>query len=275
MTMLKPRLLAATTPLDRLVKNLDQLSNLIEKTNNSVEASQLCKDCYQLAAHLEPYLKANTTPHSQSLNLIEEVTESEDWQQDYSDKKTVRKLENGMLSGHVEGQFLKMIVHMTQAKNILEIGMFTGYSALAMAESMPSTGKLIACEVDSYAADIAQKCFDASPHGNKITIKLGAAQDTLQELAEDNQSFDLVFIDADKTGYWTYYQTLLGENLVSSGSFICVDNTLLQGRPYFNDGEVSDNGSAIAQFNQNLAMDDRVEQVILPLRDGLTIIRCK
>ena len=185
----------------------------------------------------------------------------------------MRQLEQEMLSGHVEGQTLKMFVHMTRARRILDIGMFTGYSALAMAEALPPDGQLIACEVDSYVATFAQNLFQQSTHGSKIQVELGSALETLDRLASLDEPFDLVFIDADKQEYVQYFQTLLDRNLLSPNGFICVDNTLFQGQVYLPRAERSPNGEAIAQFNQIVQQDDRVEQVLLPLRDGLTIIR--
>jgi caffeoyl-CoA O-methyltransferase len=177
-----------------------------------------------------------------------------------------------MLSGHVEGQLLKMLVHATRATRVLEIGMFTGYSALAMAEAMPTRGQVIACEIDADVAAFAQRCFDDSPAGEKITIRVGPALDTLGELAETGRQFDLVFIDADKAGYAGYLNALLEKGLLAAHALICVDNTLMQGQPWLS-AALSPNGVAIAEFNEMVAADPRVEQVLIPLRDGLTLIR--
>jgi caffeoyl-CoA O-methyltransferase len=177
-----------------------------------------------------------------------------------------------MLSGHVEGQALKMLVHATRATRVLEIGMFTGYSALAMAEALPGDGQVIACEIDSGVAAFAERCFRESASGHKIVVKVGPAQRTLRELSEAGQRFDLVFIDADKAGYLGYLTTVLDTGLLRPHGLICVDNTLMQGQPWL-PGEPTANGAAIADFNQAVAADPRVEQVIIPLRDGLTLIR--
>jgi caffeoyl-CoA O-methyltransferase len=175
-----------------------------------------------------------------------------------------------MLSGHVEGQALKFLVHLADARRVLEIGMFTGYSALAMAEALPDDGVVVACEIDQEVATFAQSCFDGSPAGHKITVEVGPAIDTLRRLA--GMQFDFVFIDADKSGYLDYVEFLLNSDLLSPRAVIAVDNTLLQGQPYA-DTEISINGAAIAGFNAALTYDSRVEQVLIPLRDGLTLIR--
>lgn len=261
------------TPLGILAKTLLEIVQKIEAID-TVEPTLKAEivHAYQLAAGLDPYLEKCTTPESEPLRELAFNTAQEKWSQKWEEQVTEIPLEEEMLSGHLEGQVLQMFVKMTQAVNILEIGMFTGYSALAMAEALPSEGYLVACEVDPYVAQFAQECFNNSPHGHKIKVKVGPALATLQQLAEAKESFDLVFIDADKKGYIDYFNYLLESHLLSAKGIICVDNTLLQGEPYLNQ-ERSSNGEAIAQFNHHVANDPRVEQVLLPLRDGLTIIR--
>ena len=226
-----------------------------------------------LAAGMEPYLEACTTAESQPLRVIAQKTRGAEWSKLSGDGATTLTLEQEMLSGHVEGQTLKMFVHMTRAKTVLDIGTFTGYSALAMAEALPPDGRLIACEVEQYVAELAQGLFLGSPHGTKISVKLGPALETLTQLERIGESFDLVFIDADKKGYIQYFQKLLDTNLLARQGFILVDNTLLQGQAYLPAESRTANGEAIASFNRAVAEDPRVEQVLLPLRDGLTIIR--
>jgi caffeoyl-CoA O-methyltransferase len=155
---------------------------------------------------------------------------------------------------------------------VLEIGMFTGYSALAMAEALPANGEVVACEVDTYVAEFAQQCFKESADGSKISVRVAPALETMQQLAAAGEVFDLVFIDADKAGYIDYLNLLLTTGLLAPGGLICADNTLMQGQPYLS-GIPTPNGIAIAKFNQAVANDVRVEQVLLPLRDGLTLIR--
>ncbi|MEM7727460.1 MAG: class I SAM-dependent methyltransferase [Cyanobacteria bacterium P01_A01_bin.45] len=262
------------TPLGILAKQLEEIVQTTNQlTDIPAEVKAQISFAYRLATGLDPYLEKVSTTQSASLASLADKTAYEAWNQRFSDGTTVRQLEQEMLSGHVEGQALKMFVHMSSAKRILEIGMFTGYSALAMAEALPADGKLIACEVDPYAAEFGEKAFKESEHGLKIKVEVGSALDTLNKLAKIGESFDLVFIDADKKEYVQYFQILLDTDLLVPGGFILVDNTLLQGQPYLPSNERTPNGDAIAQFNQAIASDPRVEQVLLPLRDGLTIIR--
>ena len=262
------------TPLGILVQQLEKTLELADSAGHSELMTSL-KQAYDLAAGLDTYVNDYSTKESAALSQLAEKTAVEDWSKLFSDEETVVQLEQEMLSGHLEGQTLKMFVHMMGAKRILEVGMFTGYSALAMAEALPEDGYMVACEVDEYVANFAQNCFQASPHGSKIEVKVAPALETMRQLADAGESFDLVFIDADKPGYVDYFNLLLETGLLAPNGFICVDNTLLQGQPYLSPDQRTPNGEAIARFNQVVADDSRVEQVILPLRDGLTIIRRK
>ncbi len=260
------------TPHGILVEQLAQIAEKIDKEESIEDIKSAVKEAYNLAAGLEPYISAYTTNESPELTALARKTASEDWSKRFSDGETVRQLEQEMLSGHVEGQTLKMFVRMVKAKRVLEVGMFTGYSALAMAEALPNDGYLIACEVDEYVAQFAQDCFAKSPHGQKIIVKVAPALETLKELAGAGESFDLIFIDADKKEYIEYFQIILDSDLLVPGGIISVDNTLMQGQAYLEPEKRSINGNAIAEFNRLVANDKRVEQVILPLRDGVTLI---
>lgn len=270
----QPTTARPVTPLGILAEQLESIVQEVNKqTGLSAELKAKLNFVWRLAAGLDPYLEECTTGESASLAALAKKTSVEAWTQRFDEGATVRPLEQEMLSGHVEGQTLKMFIHMTKAKRVLEIGMFTGYSALAMAEALPADGELVACEVDPYTAEFGKAAFRASPHGEKIRVEVGSALETLDKLAEAGESFDFVFIDADKKEYVQYFQTLLDKNLLKPEGFICVDNTLLQGQVYLPVENRTANGEAIAQFNHVVAADKRVEQVLLPLRDGLTIIR--
>jgi caffeoyl-CoA O-methyltransferase len=259
------------TPTSILAGKLQELSGRLGASDIDQASKQLLQEAVELAGGLDPYLSRWTTPESSDLARLTDRTEAEDWRV-RSQGAATGQLEQEMLSGHVEGQLLKMLVHATRASRVLEIGMFTGYSALAMAEALPAGGEVIACEIDPDVAAFAQRCFDDSSAGEKITVRIGPALQTLEELAQAGQRFDLVFIDADKAGYAGYLDALLEKGLLAPQALICVDNTLMQGHPWIS-SEASPNGRAIAAFNEAVAADPRVEQVILPLRDGLTLIR--
>ncbi|WP_375481276.1 O-methyltransferase [uncultured Jatrophihabitans sp.] len=223
-----------------------------------------------LAGGLDPYLDECTTAQSPALAELARRTGSHDWTHVGDDVGVL--VEQEMLSGHVEGAALRMLVRMAGARRVLDIGMFTGYSALAMAEALPPDGVVVACEINADVAAFAADSFRASPAGRRITIEVGPAHATLRALAAAGERFDFVFVDADKAGYLDYVHTLLDDGLLAPGGTICIDNTLMQGEPWLS-GTPSANGTAITDFNAALAGDPRVEQVLLPLRDGMTLAR--
>lgn len=261
------------TPLGILTEKLAHLLHQAQALSLPPQMIEELQQSWQLASGLDPYLVTHTTAESSAMALLAIRTAEENWSQRFAAGDTQVPLEQEMLSGHVEGQTLKLFIHMVQAKKVLEIGMFTGYSALAMAEALPAEGQLIACEVDTYVAEFAQTAFKESPHGTKIRVAIGPALDTLKQLAAAGETFDFVFLDADKGNYVAYFETLLDTNLLPINRFMAVDNTLFQGQVYLPPNQRTANGQAIAQFNQVVAADPRVEQVILPLRDGLTLLR--
>ena len=226
------------------------------------------RECRDLIVGLDPYLEDCTTAESPDLQALARRTREVDW----AGGPGAGYLEQEMLSGHVEGQLLKMLVHLTRAERVLEIGMFTGYSALAMAQALGPQGQVVACEIDEYVAGLAREFLAASQHGHKVSVRVAPALDTLTESARAGERFDLVFIDADKAGYAGYLRAVLDLDLLTPHAVICADNTLLQGQPYAG-GHPTANGEAIAAFNRDVAADPRVEQVLVPLRDGLTLIR--
>ena len=260
------------TPLSILAAKLEHLSQRLEASDGvDAELKSELRQARELAGGLDPYLSHCTTPESPALGLLVHRTQAEDWSR-HSGDEAVAQLEQEMLSGHIEGQTLKFLVHLTRAKWVLEIGMFTGYSALAMSEALPDGGEVVACEIDPYVAEFARRCFSESPSGHKISVKVAPARSTLEQLSTANKTFDLVFIDADKAGYTAYLNMVLDTDLLAPDGLICADNTLMQGQPY-SSREPTINGAAIAAFNRAVAEDPRVEQVLLPLRDGLTLIR--
>lgn len=172
-----------------------------------------------------------------------------------------------MLCGRVEGRFLNMLVKLTQAKFCVEVGTFTGYSALSMAEALPSEGELITCEIRTRHANIAQKYFNLSPHGHKIKLKLGKALEILHTISKP---IDFCFIDADKLNYQNYYDILLPK--VKSGGLLIFDNALYSGevlKPLSKDAKI------IHALNLQVKADPLVEQVMLTERDGILLVRKK
>jgi len=201
---------------------------------------------------VEQFARDHTEPESQlHLRLREE---------------TYRVMERPQMQvDAIEGRFLKMLVRLTAARRILEIGMFTGYSALMMAEGLPEDGQLITCEVDPKAEAIARRYFSESPHGHKITIRMGPALETIKTLSGP---LDLIFIDADKANYSNYYEASLP--LLKPGGLLIADNVLWSGRVL--DPQDEDD-HAIVAFDRMVQSDLRVENVCLTVRDGMMLAR--
>jgi caffeoyl-CoA O-methyltransferase len=170
-----------------------------------------------------------------------------------------------MMVGALEGQFLKMLVGLTGARRILEIGMFTGYSTLALAEALPKGGTIVACEIDPVAADIAKRYFAESSHKDKIEVRVGAAAEILKRVWGP---FDLCFIDADKENYGVYYEACL--ELTRARGLMVIDNVLRDGRVL---DPQDDCTKSLDALNKRIRSDPRVENVLLPVRDGIMLVR--
>jgi caffeoyl-CoA O-methyltransferase len=204
---------------------------------------------------IDKYVEEHSSPISELLNELEkETAEQTDCPQ--------------MLCGQVEGMLLQMLIKVTGAQKVVEIGTFTGYSALMMAEGLPENGELLTCEISTKNAEIARRYFAKSPVGDKIRLELRPAMNTLRTF--DDETIDFVFIDADKASYVQYYEESF--RILKRGGLIVVDNTLWSGQVLDPDDSES---QAIALFNETVKKDDRVEKVILTVRDGIYLIRKK
>lgn len=183
----------------------------------------------------------------------------------------LRQINPRMISGHLQGRVLSMIAKMIRPARILELGTFTGYSALCLAEGLDDNGRLDTIEIDDELEDVIRNNIARSPFADKITLHVGDALEIIPKLG---MKYDLVFLDADKSAYSLHYEAAL--EALKPGGFILADNTLWSGKVveaahHHNDKQTHE----ILHFNDSLVNDERVEQVILPLRDGLTIIRKK
>ena len=208
------------------------------------------------------------------MNIDKYITQHSDAEPAYLsniNRKTHLKIINPrMLSGHLQGRVLAMFCQMIQPERVLELGTFTGYSALCMAEALPDNGVLHTIECDDELEDFILENFAGSVHGKKIRLHIG---DALTVIGQLDETFDLVFIDADKREYLAYYEAVLPK--LNTGGFILADNTLWDGKVVQKVVPNDHQTIEIMKFNDFVAADTRVEKVMLPLRDGLTIIRKK
>ena len=214
---------------------------------------------------LSEYIEQHSSPESEVLQRITRSTHLE-------------VINPRMLSGHVQGRVLSMLSQMIQPKRILELGTFTGYSALCLAEGLTEDGKLITIEHNDEMEDSIRRNLALSPLGEKVELIIGDAKETLRRLGHKikgdkakGEEFDLVFIDADKKEYCDYLDLVLP--LMRKGGWILADNTLWDGHIIDPAYDKDRQTVALRAFNDKVAQDTRLEKVILPLRDGLTIIR--
>ncbi len=202
---------------------------------------------------IEAYAAAHSLPESPVRKALREETE--------------RTMEFArMLVGPLEGAFLHMMTRLVRAQRVLEIGMFTGYSALCFAEALPDEGRVVTCEVDEESAAVARRFFAQSPHGRKIEIRMSPALETMAGL---KGPFDLIFIDADKVNYLNYYRR--GMELLSPRGVMLIDNVLWDGE-VLRDLPPDDRTAAIQELNRVVACDARVTAVLATIRDGILVI---
>lgn len=205
----------------------------------------------------EKYLLEHTTPQSEALNWLQRQT-------------NIRTNYPRMLSGAVQGRLLTMLVKMTGARNILEIGCFTGYSSISMAYGLPEDGHIDTLEINDELEDLILEGFSRAGVSGKVSLHIGDAKETLSRLSGP---YDLVYLDANKREYCDYYELVLP--LLRPGGVILADDVLWDGKLYQDPLPSDKQTRGIAAFNDMVVRDPRVEVVILPLRDGLSIIRKK
>ncbi|MBS5525241.1 MAG: class I SAM-dependent methyltransferase [Alistipes sp.] len=211
---------------------------------------------------LEKYVHEFSEPEEELLHELDRET-------------NLRAVAPRMLSGHIQGRLLEMLVQMMRPRRVLEIGTFTGYSALSMAAGLDEGAELHTVEVDDEQEEFIRSYFARSPHGDKITLHIGSALEIAPKLGE----FDMVFIDGDKREYPAYYRMLMGDDggqrLVHGGSVLIADNILWSGKVVQPIAHNDRHTQALVEFNRMVVEDPRVENVIVPLRDGLNLIRIK
>ncbi len=208
---------------------------------------------------LEQYIHNHTSPEEELLRQLDRET-------------NLRVVQPRMISGHIQGKLLELIVRTQRSKRILEIGTFTGYSALCMAAGLDDDGEIHTIEVDDELESFAASFFSRSVHSHKIHQHIGSALDVAPQIGG---RFDLVFIDGDKREYPDYYRMLMDSKLVGSGSLLIADNILWSGKVVEPLQKNDKHTRALLEFNEMVQSDPRVENVILPIRDGLTFIYIK
>jgi caffeoyl-CoA O-methyltransferase len=203
---------------------------------------------------IEAYAEAHSIPESSVCRALREETQ-----------RTMEYPQ--MLVGPLEGAFLKMMTNVVGAKRVLEIGMFTGYSALCFAEALPEDGTVITCEINENSAAVARRYFAQAQCGSKVSIRMGPALDTMRTFSSP---FDLVFIDADKANYLNYYRRAL--DLLAPNGVILIDNVLWSGE-VLKQPPPDESTAAIQELNRTVAADTRVTAVLATIRDGILVVK--
>jgi len=257
------------TPMDRAVTSLAKACGCCR---NDKKARSNIKDAQLVLDGLSTMSAKYTSQPSADLQKIslETAKTNPTWSTLEKQGTTSRLMEAEMISGQVEGQLLQFLVRFGRVSTALDIGTFTGYSAVALAEALPETGRVVTLEREAEAARVAAANWASSPHASKIVSQVGEASDLLDKLAAQKEAFDLIFLDVDKPGYLSLYQRLMESGLLKIGGLLVVDNTMYKGEEIL--GELSENGKGIRAFNEALLKDDRVSQVMLPLRDGVSLV---
>lgn len=253
------------------------ITNLLEKAQ---VASPEEKDAYiaaalDLAKNLDGYLTETTTPASSSLQSMIDATMTTDWDELHSSGKTKYHYTTNFCAGTYEAQFVATLCQLVNATRVLEIGMFTGTTAAAIAEALPEDGKVTTCEIEPWLRDFATAQFAKAGLQDKVEVELGSAHETIPKLARAGKTYDLIFIDAEKTGYEAYFKAIMDQGLLTRTGAMVVDNTLFKGAVYSSSTDKDENTAALIRFNQVVKNDPRVDVMILPIRDGVSIITHK
>jgi caffeoyl-CoA O-methyltransferase len=257
------------TPTDRAVVSLAKACGCCrsdKKARANIADAQSIIDGLSTMA-----LKYSAQPSADLQRIATETSKTNPmWKTLAESAATTRLMEAEMISGQLEGQLLQFLVRFGKVTSALDIGTFTGYSALALAEALPNDGRVVTLEREADAARIAAANWANSPHATKIDSRVGEAGALLGNLADKKEAFDLVFLDVDKPGYLTLYQLLMDSGLLRIGGLLVVDNTMYKGEEIV--GELSENGKGVRALNEALRSDDRVSQIMLPLRDGFSLV---
>ena len=202
--------------------------------------------------------------------VVKHTSKESDVLYDLNRQTHINVLQPRMLSGHLQGRVLSMLSHMIEPNRILEIGTYTGYAAICLAEGLTEKGELFTIDVNYELEDMAKNYFKKAGFQDQIKMIIG---DALEEIPKLDKNFDMVFIDADKTNYLNYYNLLIDE--LPQNSYIIADNVLWSGK-VLNEKEMNDpDTKALSIFNKTIQDDTRVENVLFPIRDGLMVIRKK
>jgi len=249
-----------------------RLEEAIELAAHDPLLAEKLKKCLTLVEAQDNYMVNKCSGESALQKRIYQDTLDEPWEENYQNGITTINLPIICLSGKVEGQFLQRIAEMTRAKSILELGMFTGYSAISFSQSVYAK-EVTALDIEPYLEKFVRSRTAGTEVDKKLRIIIGPALDSLKILKNEGKRFDLIFIDADKVNYLNYYKFVMDNELLERDGSILIDNALWKTEVY--PPITTERGKVLNDFNEFVLNDIRVSQVIVPLRDGVMLIKPK
>lgn len=259
----------ADTPVECIT---DLLTRALEASESSKKDEYIQK-ALAISSGLDDYTDAvSTLPSSGCAALIKESF-NHDWKKAHESGGAKYEHPPQACAGQLEGNFFKSLVSIAGAKEVLEVGMFTGTTALAIAEALPEDGKVTCLEIDPYLEGFVRPHFQKAGLEHKLEIHIGDAGSSLEKLAQSGKTYDVIFVDADKPSYKKYYDLVFKHNLLALGGVLAVDNTIFKGESF--SGEPGESGKAIRAFNEAVVADPNINVVVLPVRDGISLITRK
>jgi len=256
---------------DPAVVELRNALKLAKATETPPEVLESIRKAVELVELRDTFTESCTSPDTAACSNVIKQTNKHDWASVKAQGKSKWNLVPRMLSGHLEGQFLKSIVSMSNAKRILDIGMFTGYSALSMAEALPADGEVVTVDAEKYLEGFTGSLLKESPHSKKIHIHIGSALEYMKKLIADGKTFDLMFLDADKSEYVEYMKLAFEGGLLVPRGTILIDNAYRNGAGY----KPGEGDNPTKQLAESIKANAALHCVLVPMRDGVAMVRRK
>jgi len=260
---------------DPAVLEMHKALSIAKEKGAPDEVVQSINYALTLVEKREDYCDYVSSKESEACANIIKETYKAPWAELKEQGKTQWLLRPGMLSGPLEGQFLKSLVSMHKAKRVLEVGMYTGYGAMAMAEALQADGELVTVDIDPYLETFTRDLYKQSPHGAKIKVVIGPAIDYMKQAIADGAKFDVIFLDADKSEYVEYLKLAFQGGLLAPGGTVLIDNALMRGMPYAPDKmeKIEADKNFTLKTGQFIAGDESLHCSLVPIRDGVAMVR--
>ncbi|EKM57117.1 uncharacterized protein PHACADRAFT_172804 [Phanerochaete carnosa HHB-10118-sp] len=268
-----PQYIQGHTPHDRLSYLINRLCAELDGCDAPCDALTLAQQAKAVIDGYDRYLERMSSPHPPIVDAMIAVGNSTDWERIHAEGKTRFKLLPEMSAGGYEAVVMQQLAKISKAKVILEIGMFTGTTTVSLA-LLPTVERIVTLELEEYLEQTNRPFFEQAGVSEKIDIRIGDALSSLDKLIADNASFDMVFVDADKSSYISYFHKIMDGGLLGKNGFIIVDNVAFKASPWAPNDCYSD-GPILDAFNQAVRNHPGIEVIMLPVEDGISLIRRK